>query len=809
MGTLLQDLRYGLRVLAKSPGFTAVALLTLALGIGANTALFSVVNTVLLRPLHYQDPDRLVNMNLAILPDGSRPVRFSLARFLDLKERNHIFTDVAAVCYENQTFVDKNEPNEIGVGRISSSFFNVLDIPMKLGRTFKPEDEAPGAPPVVILSYEFWTQHFGSDPQIVTKGIALDGLDYSVIGVLPYALDPPFDGTDVWITKISEYTGVTKEAIANGSGYLNGVGRLRPGPSVKQAQVEMNALAEQFRLAHKGLVDSVPNTTLWLESVPDRVTSGIQKPLLVLLGAVGFVLLITCANIAHLMLVRGAARYRETAIRSALGASPSRIIRQFLTESLLLSVLGTALGALLAFWALVPLLRMFPQDVPRLDEVQPDFRVFIFALVLAIFTGVLFGLAPALKSSKPNLVESLKEGSRGSSGGSRRDILRGGLVVSQVALSLVLLVGSGLLLRSFQALTTVRLGYQADGVLISRVALPSSKYATPLQQNMFFSQLRDRAAALPGAQSVSVSRFLPFAGNAFSPFHIEERPPQEMGQRPFAAYNSVGQGYFETLGIPLIKGRTFTEHDTAESQFVVIISKGLADKYFPGEDPVGQLISVARLPKPSQVVGIVGDVKNMGLGAEPYVALYVPVSQRPFPNMLLTIRTSGDPLRLTSAVREIINAQDKALPKGPVWTMQQMLRGQLSQPRATMILLGSFAGVALLLASIGLYGVIAYSVSRRSREIGIRLALGAQPKDVMQLIVGEGSRLAVIGVGAGIIAALFLTRLIRSLLFGVKATDPLTFAGVALVLLGVALAACYFPARRAMRVDPVVALRNE
>jgi putative ABC transport system permease protein len=809
MGTLMQDLRYAFRLLLKSPGFTAVALLTLALGIGANTALFTVVNSVLLRPLNYPKPEELVQLRLGLLPDGSRGTRFSLARFNNLREQNRTFSSVAAICYEGMMYLDKGTPSEIGAGRVSANFFEVLGVTTNMGRTFTAEEETPGSNPVAVVGHDFWKSTLGSDPQIIGKTISLNGIGYSVIGVLQRPLDAPIGDSDVWVPRISEFSQITKEAIANGSGYLNGVARLRPGMTLKQAQVEMNSLSETYRKANAGMVDSNPNATVWLESASDSVVSDIRTPLLLLLGAVGFVLLITCANIANLLLVRGNARARETAIRAALGASPSRIVRLFLTESLLISFFGTALGVLVASWSIGPLLHVVPVYIPRLDEVQLDQKVFLFAFGVAVITGLLFGLAPALKSRKPNLVESLKEAGRGNAGPARREVLRGGLVVSQIALSLVLLAGTGLLLQTFSHLANVSLGYQPENLLVTNVPLSPVKYSTPPQLTTFFNELRERAAALPGAKSVSVARFLPMNGNAYGPFQIEGRPPVAIGQRPFAAWNFVSPGYFETLEIPLVRGRTFTEGDNADSQFVVILSQSFVRKYFPNEDPIGKLISVGRLPKPSQVIGVVGDVKNVGLSEEPYTSYYSPLAQRPFPSMRLVIRTSGDPLQLTSAVREMIHSMDKELPRTSVWTIQQSLKGALTLPRATTILLAAFAAVAMILACIGLYGVIAYSVNRRTREIGIRLALGAQPKDVLRLIVGEGTRLALAGVVVGILAALGLTRLISKLLYGVSATDPLTFGGVAAVLLVVALAACYFPARRAMRVDPVVALRNE
>jgi putative ABC transport system permease protein len=809
MGTIIQDIRYAFRLLLKSPGFTAVALLTLGLGIGANTALFTVVNSVLLRPLNYPNPDELVEMRLALLPDGSRGTRFSYARFNYLKEQNRTFSSFAVYCYEGMMFLNNGSPDEIGAARVSSSFFNVLGITTNFGRTFTEKEDAPGADPVVVLGHDFWKSTLNSDPQIIGKTISLNGVGYTVIGVLEHPLDPPIGESDVWIPKVYEFSQITKEAIANGSGFLNGIGRLRPGLTLKQAQLEMNALSETYRKANPGMVDANPNATVWLESAASSVVADIRAPLLLLFGALGFVLLITCANIANLLLVRGNARARETAIRAALGASPSRIVRLFLTESLLISFFGTAVGLLIASWSLAPLLHVIPVYIPRLEEVHLNQRVFIFALGIAVLTGLIFGLAPALKSRKPNLVDSLKEAGRGTAGPARRELLRGGLVISQIALSLVLLAGTGLLLRSFSRLANVSLGFQPENLLVTGVPLSPVKYSTQPLQAAFFNELRQRAAALPGVKSAAVARFMPMNGIAYGPFQIEGRPPLPIGQRPFAAWNFVSPGYFETLQIPLMKGRTFNEADNAESQNALIISQSFARKNFPNEDPIGKLIWVARLPKPSQIVGIVGDIKNVELGAEPYDAYYSPVAQRPFPRMNLTIRTSGDPVQLTSAVRELIHSMDKELPRTGVWTMQGSLRGALSLPRATTILLASFAAVAMILACIGLYGVIAYSVNRRSREIGIRLALGAEPKDVLRLIVGEGTRLALTGVIVGVIAALGLTRLISSLLYGVSATDPATFAGVALVLLVVALAACYFPARRALRVDPVVALRNE
>ncbi len=801
METLWQDLRFGFRMLAKSPGFTAVAVLTLALGIGANTAIFSVVNAVLLRPLDYSDPDQLYVL-WGHHPQIGREVA-SLPDFVDWREQNQSFEDLAAMSRRSMNLTGRGEAERVIGARVSASLFPLLRVETIRGRAFSPEEDRPGAERVAILSHGLWQRRFGSDPAFVGETITLDGESYAVIGVAPPEFQFP-GRVEVWIPLAMEVDPTERRG-----DFLLVLGRLKPGVTQEQAQAEMTTIAQR-------LEQQYPNSnTKWgieIVSLHEQVVGNIRPALLVLLGAVGFVLLIACANVANLLLARAAAREKEIAVRAALGAGRGRLVRQLLTESLLVAIIGGALGLLLALWGIDILLALNPDDVPRLSGVGVDGWVLGFTLGISLLTGILFGLVPAVQISRPDLHESLKEGGR-TSGGSLRHRTRHILVVAEVALALVLLIGAGLMIRSFDRLQRVSPGFNPENLLTMRISLPPAKYPERQHVLNFFDQLLERVRSLPGVQSASTidNPYIGGGGNYLS-FIVEGQPTPPLDQVVDAQVRSVTPGFHRMLGVPLLRGRSLTGQDGPGNRLVCVINETMARRYFPDRDPLGQRVAFDGpdgQPRWREIVGVVGDVRQGGLDAEPYPEILLPEAQRTIPAITLMVRTANDPHTLAGAVRGEVQAMDPDQPVYAVRTMDDIMKASVAQRRFNMLLLGSFAAVALLLAAVGIYGVISYSVSRRTHELGIRMALGAQPRDIFKLVVGQGMVLVVIGVGIGLAASFGLTRFLSSLLFEVSTTDPATFAGVSLLLAAVALLACYIPARRATRVDPLVALRYE
>jgi putative ABC transport system permease protein len=800
MTTLKQDLRYGVRMLLKNPGFAIVAVIALALGIGANAAIFSVVNTVLLRSLPYDDPDRLMVLRENKLPEFPE-FSVSPGNFLDWQKENTTFEKLAAINGTAYNLVGDAEPERLRGARVSAGLFEMLGANPAQGRTFLDDEDQPGHDNVAILSSSLWKRRFGSDPNVVGQAITLSATSYTVIGVMPPAFQFPDRETDVW-TPIAFNA---RQAQQHGAHYISVIGRLKPGVTQEQAATEMDAIAGR-------LAEQYPDTnTGWRVNVlpmQESEVRDIKSALLVLLGAVALVLLIACANVANLLLARATARQKEIAIRTALGASRRRIAQQLLTESILLALAGGGVGLLLAVWGIGSLLKLAPQELPRVRDVTLDLRVLGFTLVVTLLTGVIFGLVPALQASRPNLNETLKEGGRGTTGGHHR--VRGTLVITEVALALLLLVGAGLLIRSFYRLQQVTPGFNSKNALAVTVSLPGKKYPQDDQQSGFFAQLLDRVATLPGVVAVGATQSLPIQGDYVLAFNIQGRPPNGPGQEPNTNYYAVSPDYFKAMGIPLLRGRVFTEQDKKDSPRVAVINEELAKKFFPDEDPIGKRINVTNGPERfREIVGIVGDVKQYGLAQPTTMQTYEPYLQTPFSGMTLVVRADGNPAALTGAIRSEVLAIDKEQPVSRIRPLEQVVSESVAKQRFLMLLLGIFASVALVLAAVGLYGVMSYSVNQRTHEIGIRAALGAQRKDVLKLVVGQGMALALSGAGIGLTASFALTRLMTSLLFGVSATDPLTFAGIALLLTIVALLACYLPARRAMKVDPMIALRYE
>ena len=804
MKTLWQDLRYGVRMLLKSPGFTIVAVLALALGIGANTAIFSVVNAVLLRPLPYAKPDELVRVYATDAKKGRNDHPTSFLNFTDWRNENQVFERMAAFDEASVTLTGGDAPEQLRNLATSADLFPLLGVQPRLGRYFSAPEEQPGGAPVAVLSHGVWQRRFGSDPNIVGRQITLDGESTTVLGVMPPGFAFPLDGFDPEV--FSPLDSTAKINTERGARYLRVVARLKPTATLTQAQVEMDTIAsrqeEQYAANNTG-------RGIRLVSLFEDTVGVVRPALLVLLGAVGCVLLIACANVANLLLARAAGRSREIAVRTALGASRLRIVRQLLTESLLLSVLGGGLGLLLALWGVDLLVSMIPAGAPRVGEIGLDGWVLCFTMGISILTGVLFGLAPTLQASKLDLHEALKEGSRGSTEGGRRSRVRGALVISEIALSLMLLVGAGLLIKSFQRLRETDPGFRPDNVLALRFVLPETKYETADSQAAFYRQLLERVAASPGVEAVGVVDPLPLSGdNRTTSFLIENRPPVAPSDLPNVNVRKVSPDYLRAMGIPLLKGRAFTKRDSKDAPRVMLVNETLVRRLFPGEDPLGQRV---RFGKQSvEIVGVVGDVKHRSLDVESGGEYYVPYLQSPEPEMSLLARTmTSDPTSLVAAVRGAVREIDKDLPIANISTMNQFLAVSVAPQRFNTLLLGIFAFAALALASIGIFGVMNYTVTQRTHEIGIRMALGAQTTDVLRLIVMQGMTLALIGVSIGLAGSLAATRLLRSLLYGVSATDPLIFFGVSLLLSIVALLACYIPARRATKVDPLIALRYE
>jgi putative ABC transport system permease protein len=807
METFIHDIRFGIRMLAKKPMFSIIAVITLALGIGANTAIFSVVNGVLLRPLPFKEPDRLMMIRETKLPQFPE---FSVApgNFLDWKEQNTVFERLVAYKGSSLNLIGTGDPERLRALNVTEGFFAMLGAQPQLGRDFLAEEDQVGHNNVVILSYGLWQSRFSGDPKILNQTITLNRQAYTVIGVMPatFHFGSGENELDLWTPMA-----FTEEQAQNHGGHgLVAIGQLKPGVTVDQARAEMSAIAG--RLAAQYPVDI--GWDVKIMPLLEFSVRSIKPALLVLLVAVAFVLLIACANVANLLLARAAGRQKEIATRTSLGASRWRIVRQLLTESLLLSLLGGALGLALAKWGMDLLLTLAPPDLPRLNNISLDGRALAFTATITLLTGVIFGLVPALQCSKPNLNETMKDAGRGSTEGGRRQRIRSTLVVLEVATALVLLVGAGLMIKSFWQLQKVDPGFNPDNALTVQVSLPKTKYPEESQQVAFFQQLIERVATLPGVQSAGAGHVVPLSGNDFVlAFEIDGRPPLQPGVTQSTNYYSVSADYFKAMGIPLRRGRVFTERDIKDSPRVAVINETMAKKIFPDEDPIGKRITFDNRQKENpewfEIVGIVGDVKQYGLDQVTTMQTYEPYIQQTFPYMTLVVRTTGDPTNLNAAIRSEVLKLDKEQPTTNFKTLNEFFSISIAQQRFSVVLLGVFAVVALVLSAVGIYGVLSYAVTQRTHEIGIRVALGAGRGDVLRLVVGQGMLLTVIGVAGGLGAAFALTRLMASLLFGVTATDAVTFASVASLLLAVALLACYIPARRATKADPLVALRYE
>jgi putative ABC transport system permease protein len=811
MQTLLQDLKYGIRMLVKSPGFTVVALLTLALGIGANTAIFSLINSVLLRPLPYRNSRELVAISGTNTETGLTPIAVSYTRFQNVQRESRALESVGAFLAFEMSLTGRGEPEQVNAGRMTANLFHVLGISPALGRDFLPAEDQPGGADVAIISQSFWQNHFGGDPALVGRTISLDGRSTTVVGILPASFRFPFQQPepDVWIPRVFETNILAPVQIRSGAGFLFVIGRMNPGESLARFQAELTAVNDGYKKENPGFADAA-KYVLSATSLNDNLVGSLRSSFAVLLVAVGFVLLIACANVANLLLARSTSREREIAIRQALGASRGRLLRQLFTESLVLSLAGGAIGALIAAWCL-PLLRFItPGTVPRLDEVRIDGPVLLFSFALCIVTGIAFGLAPSFQASRRDLHETLKEGSRGSTEGGRGGRARRVMVVAEVAVALVLVTGAGLLIRSFVRLTRVDPGFDSHNVLAIPLTLPATRYSEPETRAELVRQVVERIESLPGVDSAAAVSHVPlFTPPRFVFFCPEGRVCQGIGKDPIIALREITPDYFRTMRIRLLRGRAFEDKDAQGATPVVIIDQLTAARYFPDGDPIGKTLQNSRDKIPMQIVGVVADVKFTTLNAPNVEEMYMPHRQSPRPTMTILVRSTSNPQPLIAAVRQKLAELDPDLPIAGIKSMDEIVSTSVAQPRLLTALVGAFAAFALLLAAVGIYGVMAYSVSQRIHEVGIRVALGASPRDIFRLIVGQGMGLVLAGVALGFILSLVLTRLLSTLLFGTSATDPATFASVAGLLIFVALLASYIPARRATRVDPLVALRYE
>jgi putative ABC transport system permease protein len=809
LSNLKQDLKLGARMLAKSPGFTLVAIITLALGVGGNTAIFTVTNALLLRAFPYRDPSRLVMLNSVrkgSVDQGGGD--FSLNRYELIRDRNHSFSGVAVFAIDSFNLTGRGEPEQVSAVRISPNFFDVLGVSPQLGRAFTNDDGQIAGPPVVMISDALWRTHFGGDRGIVGQSVALDSQPFTIIGVLPAGIPFPFVGqADVWSPRYFELSLMTPEHLRAGVGYLTPIARLSPGASLKQANAEMDVLQQQYSQAFPKEPEAGTDVSTVAGNLQELTVANVHTLFIVLSIAVGLVLMIACANVASLMLSRALARGKEIAIRRALGARRTVIIRQLLVESMLLALISGTLGLGLGIWG-TKLLGSYGQaNLPTGFEFSIDGRVLIFTLLVSVGNGLVFGSFPALKLVRTNINSELRDEGRGTTGSHKRMQAKNLLVIFQIAVCMLLVIGASLMIQTFANLQRVELGFDPANVLSMNVSLPTVKYAKPEQQIAFFDELLRKVNAVPGVRSASISAALPLKPKRITPILPEGQPEVPLGQRPFIIIEAIGTRWFETMRVPMKMGRAFSDSDNAQAPRVVIINEALARRFWPNENPVGKHIIVGRGTE-SEVVGVAGNVKNNGLAVDSEPQLYLPFPKLPWGNMNLLVRSTTDPHQLISTLRQQVYAVDPDQPITQVQTMDELLANFRAQPRFTVFLLSSLSSMALILAIVGIYGVISYTVGQWRHELGIRMALGAERNDVLLMIVARGLFLTMIGIVAGLIAAVASTRVMESLLYHVRSRDLTTFALASLLFLVVGTAASYLPARRAMSVDPREALRG-
>ena len=821
-------MRHAIRSLWHTKGFTAIAVATIALGVGANTAVFSVVEAVLLRPLPFKDADRIFTLT------GSNPKRdmldatISYPQFVELSTRDRMFARLSAYTYDSFNLTalrpfeslrvvqgrpdtgggaGDDRPEQLPGVRVTASFFDVLGVPMAAGPGFTAADDLPGGPAVVVLARRFWSRRFALKSDAVGAHLTLNGVPHMVVGTLGIDLPPPYDDVDVWTTRVDAMNGFTRQQIAGGLGYLWGIGRLPPGVRADQVQPEIDAIARAYARAHVGNTDADPEATLWLRPIRERTIGNTRSPLLVLTAVVGLVLLIACANVANLLLVRATARAHETAIRAALGASRVQLVKWLGADSAVLACAGGALGTILALW-LVELASAVVRGLPRGGDVEINASVMAFSLAASAGAGMLFGVAPALRAARQAPVEALHASSRTAT--SHRSRLGAALVVGEVALSLMLLVGAGLLLRSFVKLLHAPAGFRVAGLVSMRISLPTVKYADQAAMRAFVNRVVPAIESVPGVTSASASMLLPPFVSIVAPYQTADGPQRPIAERPFAAWTGITPAFFATMGMPMLAGRAFTAADDERAPLVTVISEGLARRAWPTESAIGKRILIGRFSGFAEVVGVVADVKNAGLAQPPQPQAYTPYAQRPWSTVGLVVRAAaGDPLALVPSIRAAVLSVDRDQPITEVTTLESSLSDSLATARFTTILLLVFATMALVMAAAGLYGVIAYTVERRTREVGIRVALGADARSVLTMVVAQGLRLVAAGMGIGLALAVVSAHVMRSLVFDIAPADPVSYAGAIVLFAVTALAATLVPACRALRVDPIVALRAD
>ncbi len=793
-------------MLGKNPGFSLAAIFTLALGIGANTAIFTVTNALLLRPFPYRDPQQLVSVDVQ---DKTKVNGITLLRYELVRDRNRSFQSVAVWTNDNANLTGHGEPLQVPMVRVSANFFSTLGVQPQLGRTFTDEEGRPEGKPVAMISASLWRSRFGGDRDAIGQTILLDGTPHIIVGVLPAGVQFPFVGAaDIWTPRYFEFSLMTPQRLRSGVGYLNILARLRPGTTLERADAELAVLNRQYREQNPAAPDADPEMLMTADPLRNLVVADVRGKVLILSGAVALVLLIACANVASLLLSRALARRKEIAVRGALGASRGALVRQLLTESMLLAVTAGVLGAGLSWVGTRALVTWGASQLPPGVPIEIDTRVLLFTLISSLLAGIFFGTFPALQLSRLDLETSLRDEGRGSSAGQARMQMKSLLVVGQVALSLLLLIGAGLLLRSFARLLGVDPGFDAHNVLTMNVSLPTVKYAKPAQQTAFFDEMLRRISVLPGVRSAAISAALPLSWVRITPVLPEGQPNVPLAQRPFIAIEAVSPQWFQTMRVPLRAGREFTAADNSDAPKVVMVNETFARRFWGNQNPVDRHIVVGRGPAASLVIGVAADIKNNGLAQDTQAQLYLPFAQLPWGDMNLLVRTMAPPQSLTSAVRSAISSVDPDQPVAGVQTVDELVASSLAQPRFTMLLLGIFSVTALALSIIGIYGVLSYWVAQRRYELGIRLALGAQRADILRVVVRQGFVLAIAGIAIGLAAALLLTRLMSSMLFNVGTHDLTTFAVAPLVFLSIALLASYLPARGATRVDPIEALRG-
>ncbi len=809
MNAWRQDVRYALRMLARSRAFTAAAILTLGLGIGANTAIFTVANALMLRPLPFADSSRLALVSTALATDRSQLTPMSWLRFTTMHDHNRSFSGLAAFTNETFDLSGRGDPEQLPSARVTSGFFDVLGVRPALGRTFLPEEDQAGGKNVVLISHAFWIRKLGGAPDIIGQNIALDSRDSTVIGVLPANFSFAFLGKniDIWAPRVFELSLATPQQIQAGTGFLTAVGRLRDGVTIEQARAEMAVLDREYRGNFPGRPDANPRYLVDVASLRDQFVANIRPALLMLSAAVALVLLIACANVASLLLSRALVRKKEIALRAAIGAGRSAIVRLLLVESMLVALMAGALGVLLAEWCTSLLTSFGGDSLGMSSELPIDLRVLVFTAAISLLSGLLFGLIPALQLSRPDLNSVLRDEGRGNTGGRRRNLARSLLVVGQVGLSMVLIIGAGLLIRSFVRLQATSAGFDPHGVLTMRIQLPPAKYRTPQQMVTFYNRAIEQAASVPGVQAAAISSALPVVPMRLSPVLFEGQPEVPLPQRPIVSIQAISPDYSAVLHVPLLRGRTFDEHDDAEGARVVMVNQTLARRFWPNQDPIGKKVWPGRQTAAALVVGVLGDVKNFGLAADSNPEVFLPFPQLPWPLLNLFLRTSLDPASLVPAVRREIAKIDQDQPVTGVQTLEEVIASSTSQRRFTMLLLAAFSATALILAIVGIYGALAYSVAQRTGELGVRIALGADRSDILRLVVGQGLALTLAGIALGLLGSLLLTRVMSSMLFQVSASDPATFALSGALFLAVASIASYLQARRATRIDPTEALR--